>query len=89
MAKKLTATLQNKVAYHDLKTEKEVISYLNKCAVGAEVVLDNEFISFKECIAVLESAVNKGLTFKIIPKNANFLIGSNNSNERGEVIKIE
>ena len=89
MAKKLTATLQNKVSYHDLKTEKEVISYLNKCAVGAEVVLDNEFISFKECIAVLESAVNRGFTFKIRPKNANFLIGSNNSNERGEVIKIE
>ena len=89
MATKLTAVLQKKVAYHDLKTEKEVISYLNKCAVGAEVVLDNEFISFKECIAVLESAVNRGFTFKIRPKNANFLIGSNNSNERGEVIKIE
>ena len=89
MAKKLTAVLQKKVSYHDLKTEKEVISYLSNSIVGAEVILDNEFISFKECIAVLESSINKGFTFKIIPKNANFLVGSNNSNERGEVIKIE
>ena len=89
LAKKLTTVLQKKVYYHDLKTEKEVISCLNKSAVGAEVILDNEFISFKKCISVLKSAVNKGLTFKIKPKNALFLIGSNNSNERGEVVKIE
>ena len=89
MATKLTAVLQKKVSYHYLKTEKEVISCLNKSVVGSEIILDNESISFKECIAVLESAVNKGLTFKIIPKNANFLIGSNNSNERGEIIKME
>lgn len=89
MATKLTAVLQNKVSYHYLKTEKEVISCLNKSVVGSEIILDNESISFQECIAVLESSVNKGLTFKIIPKNANFLIGSNNSNERGEIIKME
>ena len=89
MATKLTAVLQKKVSYHYLKTEKEVISCLNKSVVGSEIILDNESISFKECIAVLESGVNKGLTFKIIPKNANFLIGSNNSNERGEIIKME
>ena len=89
MATKLTAVLQKKVSYHDLKAEKEVISCLNKSVVGSEIILDNESISFQECIAVLESSVNKGLTFKIIPKNANFLIGSNNSNERGEIIKME
>jgi hypothetical protein len=32
---------------------------------------------------------DKKVTFKIIPKNANFLIGSNTNSERGEVIKIE
>ena len=89
LAKKLTEVLQKKVSYHDLKTEKEVISCLNKSVAGSEIILDNESISFKDCISVLESAVNKGLTFKIIPKNANFLIGSNNRNDRGEIIKIE
>ena len=89
LAKKLTAVLQKNVYYHDFKTEKEVISCLNKNAAGAEVILDNESISFKECISVLESTVNKGFTYKIKPKNANFLVGSNNSNERGAVITIE
>ena len=88
LAEKLALVLQKKVSIHDLKTEKEVISCLNNSVVGTELILDNEFISFKECIEVLESSRNKGFTFKIIPKNANFLIGSNNSNERGEVIKI-
>ena len=86
---KLALVLQKKVAFHDLKTEKMVISSSVRSKAGTEIILDNEFVPFKECIAILESLRNKGFTFKIIPKNANFLIGSNNSNERGEIIKIE
>ena len=89
LADKLRLVLQNKVRFHDLKTEKMVISSSVKNKKAVEVILDNEFISFKECIAILESSRNKRFTFKIIPKNANFLIGSNNSNERGEIIEIE
>ncbi|RTY99070.1 glycosyltransferase family 2 protein [Flavobacterium sp. RSP49] len=89
LADKLHLVLQKKVLFHDLKTEKIVISSAVKSKIGAEIILDNEFISFKKCIAILESSRNKGFTFKIIPKNANFLIGSNNSNERGEIIEIE
>jgi hypothetical protein len=66
-----------------------VISSSVKNKKAVEIILDNEFISFKECIAILESSRNKGITFKILPKTANFLIGSNNSNERGEIIEIE
>ncbi|HRN45344.1 MAG TPA: glycosyltransferase family 2 protein, partial [Flavobacterium sp.] len=86
---KLRLVLQNKVAFHDLKTEKMVNLYSVKNKEATEVILDNEFISFKESIAILESHKNKGFTFKILPKNADFLIGSNNSNERGEVVKTE
>ncbi|RBN50898.1 glycosyltransferase family 2 protein [Flavobacterium psychrolimnae] len=89
LAEKLRLVLQNKVRFHDLKTEKMVISSSVKNKKAVEIILDNEFISFQECIAILESSRNKGITFKIIPKTANFLIGSNNSNERGEIIKIE
>jgi GT2 family glycosyltransferase len=89
LADKLRLVLQKKVLFHDLKTEKMVISSSVKSKIGTEVILDNKFISFKECIAILESSRNKRFTFKIIPKNANFLIGSNNSNERGEIIEIE
>lgn len=89
LAEKLRLVLQNKVRFHDLKTEKMVISSSVKNKKAVEIILDNEFISFKECISILESSRNKGITFKIIPKTANFLIGSNNSNERGEIIEIE
>ena len=93
LVEKLRLVLQNKVQFHDLKTEKMVISSSIKSKIGTEVILDNEFISFKDCIAFLESSSNKsrsfGITFKILPFQANFLIGSNNSNDRGEFIEIE
>ena len=85
---KLSSILQKKVSFCNLKTEKAVISSAGKSTNNVEIILDNEFIPFKDCIDFLESARNKGYTFKILPKNANFLIGSNNSNGRGEIIKI-
>ena len=89
LADRLRLVLQKKVVFHDLKTEKMVISSSVKSKQSREVILDNEFISYKDCIAILESSRNKTFTFKIIQKKANFLIGSNNSNERGEIIEIE
>jgi GT2 family glycosyltransferase len=89
LANKLALILQKKVAFHDLKTEKMVISSSVKREAGTEIILDNEFISFKESIRFMESSKNKGFTFRILPKNANFLIGSDNSKERGVVVKIE
>ena len=86
---KLRLVLQKKVLFHDLKTEKMVISSFVKNKKAVEIILDTDSISFKECISILEYSRNKGYTFKIIPKKANFLIGSNNSNERGEIIEIE
>ena len=88
----LAVVLQNKVVFHDLKTEKMVISFSVTSKRSTEIVLDTDCITFKECILFIESTRNRGrsleITFKIRPKNANFLIGSNNSNERGEIIKI-
>lgn len=89
LSRKLSLILQNNIKFHDLKREKMVISSFYGGKEATEIILDNQFISFKECIAILESSRNRGFTFKIMPKKANFLIGSNNSNERGEIIKIE
>lgn len=89
LAKKMTSVLQKKVSFHDLNTEKMVISSLVTDKPPIEILLDNHFVSFKECIHFMESFKNKGLSFKILPKNTAFLIGSDNSNERGAVVKIE
>jgi len=32
---------------------------------------------------------NEKVSFKIIPNQSNFMIGSNSSNDRGEVVMIE
>jgi hypothetical protein len=54
-----------------------------------EILLDNADLSFKEIISFLEANKNKGFTFKIIPINSFIMIGSNNSNDKGTVIKID
>ncbi|MBC5863204.1 glycosyltransferase family 2 protein [Flavobacterium turcicum] len=88
LANKLASILQNNVVFHDITPEKMVFSFTEKSEKQVEIILDSEHMSFKECISFLESARNKGFTFKILPKSANFLIGSNNSNSRGEIIEI-
>lgn len=85
----ITTLVQKKVDFLNLKTEKEV--NLSSISAGNKVriVLDNEFVSFKECIAILEKFRNKRFTFRIVPKGGGFIIGSDSSNERGEIVKIK
>lgn len=89
LAEKMTSILQKKVCFHELNTEKMVISSRVKNKESIEIIFDNHFVSFKECIHFMESFKNKGVTFKILPNSTSFLIGSDDSNERGVVIKIE
>jgi GT2 family glycosyltransferase len=86
---KIAPKLQKKVVFHDLKTEKMVISSKISLGTKTEMLLDNNCISFKEIINFIESLKNKGLSFKVLPKNTAFFIGSDNSNERGAIIKLE
>jgi GT2 family glycosyltransferase len=55
---------------------------------NVEVIFDNNFVNFKTIIDVLESNKNKNITYKILPQLSDFLIGSNSSNDRGDVILI-
>ncbi len=53
-----------------------------------EIIFDNNYVDFKTIIKSLETNKNNNFTFKILPKKSNFLIGSNSSNDRGDVIQI-
>jgi GT2 family glycosyltransferase len=86
---KIALKLQKKVLFHDLKTEKMVISSKISLGTKTEMLLDNHCISFKEVINFIESLKNRGVSFKLLPKNTAFLIGSDHSNERGTIIKLE
>ncbi len=55
---------------------------------GAEIIFDQNYLDFKTIIKAFEVNKNKGFTFKILSKSDDFLIGSNNSFDRGEVINI-
>ncbi|HEU4788926.1 MAG TPA: glycosyltransferase family 2 protein [Flavobacterium sp.] len=89
LVKIITLLVQKKVDFLDWKTEKEVNLSSISIRNGAQIILDNEFVSFKECINIHKKHRNKGITFRIIPKNANFIIGSDSSNDRGEIVKIK
>lgn len=60
------------------------ISQKNNC----EIIFDNNYVDFKNIIELLEINKNRSFSFKILPKTSDFLIGSNSSNDRGDIIKI-
>ncbi len=54
-----------------------------------EYILDNNHLSFKSIIEILSNTPkNCTATFKILPKNSNFIIGSNSSKSRGAIIQL-
>jgi len=89
MSEKLPSILKNKVLFCDFKKEKMVNSCLIFKGKKVEIILDNQYVSFKNCIKIIETLRDKNITFKIFPKNTNFIIGSNSRNDRGQIIKIE
>jgi GT2 family glycosyltransferase len=84
LKKKLETALGKKVTRFD-HFEPTALPSRND---GAEVVFDNDYISFSEIIATMERCRNHSITFKIKPAGCNFIIGSNSSDSRGEVIVI-
>ena len=61
------------------------ISEISNC----EMILDNNYLDFKSIINILATKKSDNITFKILPKLSDFLIGSNNSNDRGEVLTFD
>lgn len=53
-----------------------------------EIIFDQNFLDFKTIIEVMQANKSSYNTFKILPKSADFLIGSDSSFDRGEVVKI-
>ena len=86
---KLVKQLNKKLIWETKLDSNTLFSHRNKSKKQTEFLIDNNSFSFKSIISFLETHKNQGFTFKIIPKNALFMIGSNNSNDRGIVVKID
>ncbi|WP_369793429.1 glycosyltransferase family 2 protein [Lacinutrix sp. Hel_I_90] len=72
-----------------LKLKKPVSLVVMETPISKEtqLVFDANVIPFKDIIAYFsDSEKNKNITFKILPKNANFILGSHSAKSRGEVI---
>ena len=55
----------------------------------SEVIFDANMLSFKEIISFIETNhLDTSVTFKILPKNSKFVIGSDDAVSRGEVISF-
>lgn len=79
----IAAKISNKLKVSINKNRKEIPSELR-----VEFIIDLKSISFNKAIELMENNMNKAYTFKFLSVNHDFLIGSNNSNERGEVILL-
>ncbi|WP_452602357.1 glycosyltransferase family 2 protein [Pontimicrobium sp. MEBiC06410] len=54
---------------------------------NTQVIFNANTVSYKAIIEqITNSEKNKGITFKILPKSSNFILGSHSSKSRGEVI---
>ncbi len=80
--------LGKKVIRHGTDLKNTINSLTSRSYSNTELIFDNATLHFKQIITLMEQLKDSGLTFKILPHDTGFLIGSNDSNDRGEVIKI-
>jgi hypothetical protein len=80
--------LGKKVTRYDTDLKNAINSLTSRSYSNTELIFDNTALLFKEIIHLMERLKDSGLTFKILPQDSSFFIGSNDSNDRGEVIKI-
>lgn len=88
LKEKLATKLQKSIERIPLENGKIVISQTISKTKNVEVILDTNYTGFKKAIAFLEENKNNSFTFKLLPVESNFIIGSNSSNDRGEVINL-
>ena len=72
--------------------EKEVVlsSTLKPIEENTEIIFDANFLNYKTIIDFMENQhQEKTITYKILPKNSKFVLGSNDAISRGDVIKFD
>lgn len=70
----------------EIFNKKLLKSSISKKKPRTEVIFDNDYISYNSIIENLHALRSEELTFKIRPSGCNFILGSDFSDEKGEVI---
>ncbi|MBA4154882.1 glycosyltransferase family 2 protein [Flavobacterium sp.] len=89
LKEKLEKLLGKNVKLLSTSFKNELPSMLKRTDTNVEVIFDQNNLSFSNIISAMEEFKNERITFKIIPNSSDFMIGSNSSNDRGEVVMIE
>ena len=79
---KLALNLNNKITYLS-----DINQFENNSTKNIEIIFDTNSFSFKNIISFMEKNKARNITYKNYVQESNYLIGSNNSNDRGEVIQ--
>ncbi|TRW24803.1 glycosyltransferase family 2 protein [Flavobacterium zepuense] len=82
---KLIHKVERHPAYHDNILAERPHSQ----SEHTEIILDNDLLTFGEIIAIMERFKENEYTYKIKPAGTNYILGSNSSNDRGEVVKLQ
>jgi len=69
-----------------LQADVEKVTQIEILKEGTEIFLDVAHLSYIGCMRLISESGDKQFTFKIIPKNTTFAIGSNSKEGRGEVL---
>ena len=81
----LESTLGKKVVRAGEYKESMLFAAKNVHNKTIEVIFDNELLGFSDIIAIMQRHHNDCYTFKIRPSGCKFIVGSQDSNGRGEV----
>lgn len=83
----LVSNTNNEALETKLSKPLMLVSNVAEAKENTQIIFDANAMIFKTIIQQIEaSEKNKNLSFKILPKNANFILGSDSSKSRGEVI---
>jgi hypothetical protein len=88
LKEKLEKLLGKNVKRLSTSFKNELPSLVKGINSNVEIIFDQNDLTFSTIIVAMELYKNEKVTFKIIPNQSNFMIGSNSSNDRGEVILI-
>jgi hypothetical protein len=68
----------------------ETVSELPDLKPYTEIIFDAQTFSYKAIIELIDNyKTQQSISFKIMPNKAQFILGSNSSKSRGEIILIE
>ena len=77
----------NKKLESKLSEKLRLESQIDTAQINAEIIFDANALSYKDIIEFIKNT-DKTLTYKILPNQSNFIIGSNNGFSQGKVLTL-